>query len=506
MGDPLLGPDPDLMPAMPELPSAGSMTREGPAAIPSGATQAPPPGGPPALEAAPAVEAAPRVEAAPPVEVAGSRQPRRHSRAGTGPCASPGPGVTGGTPLPVDPPIPLERSSAASKPADAGLAAVGLPLELAPPASQTVPARGQFGPVPAGGRHVDPNVKLTSSETPKAESKSTKYVGKGGGKPVARVGDEIITFHDLVTATKEALSKYPPPEGNAFDSAQAMQVRQQYDMVARDVLTSLVDRSLLVQEAKRHIKDKSMLERAYQAADKVWQEEEVMPLERQFHVDSEAKLREILAEKGRSLDAMRQNFRQYFLAQTYLHEKLKDRLNVELPDLLKYYNDHVYQHKFDRPAQITWREIVVEIDKHKSREEAQAKAKALLEKVRSGEDFARLARTESEGPTSSRNQGGLMQTTPGSYAVKPINDALDSLPLGQVSGVLEGPDSFHILKVENRRPAGPASFEEVQDQIKPMLVSKKFQDERDAFLKKIKRNALISYPGLASTEAINVIQ
>ena len=65
-----------------------------------------------------------------------------------------------------------------------------------------------------------------------------------------------------------------------------------------------------------------------------------------------------------------------------------------------------------------------------------------------------------------------MHTTPGSYAVKPINDALGSLPLGQVSGVLEGPESFHILMVENRRPAGPASFEEVQDQIKPMLVDK----------------------------------
>jgi peptidyl-prolyl cis-trans isomerase SurA len=266
-------------------------------------------------------------------------------------------------------------------------------------------------------------------------------------------------------------------------------------MVAREVLKSLIDRSLLVQEAKRHIKDKKMLERAYETADKVWHDEEVVPLERRYTVDSEPKLKEKLAEDGRSLDAMRQNFRQYFLAQSYLHEKLKDRLGVELPDLLKYYNEHVYQHEYDRPAQITWREIVVEIDKHKSREEAQAKANSLLEKVRRGEDFAKLALTESEGPTSSRTQGGLMRTTPGSYAVKPINDALDSLPLGQVSGVLEGPDSFHILKVEKRRPAGPASFEEVQDQIKPLLVAKKFQEERDAFLEKIKRNALVKIYG-----------
>ena len=62
-----------------------------------------------------------------------------------------------------------------------------------------------------------------------------------------------------------------------------------------------------------------------------------------------------------------------------------------------------------------------------------------------------------------------MQTTPGSYAVKPINDALERLPIGQMSSVIEGPESFHIVKVESRRPAGPASFEEVQDKIRPKL-------------------------------------
>ena len=161
------------------------------------------------------------------------------------------------------------------------------------------------------------------------------------------------------------------PHENSFDTAEAMRDSPPEGHLARQLFEGLIDRSVLVQEAKRHIKDKKMLDRAYETADKIWHEEEIVPLERKYNVDSEAKLKEKLAEEGRSLDAMRQNFRQYFLAESYLHEKLKDRLNVELPDLLKYYNEHVYQHEFDRPAQITWREIVVEVDKHKSREEAQ---------------------------------------------------------------------------------------------------------------------------------------
>jgi peptidyl-prolyl cis-trans isomerase SurA len=538
--DPLLGPDPDLMPLMPELSSGKKVARQGAA-----------PAGPPSLEVAPAENPEPAppagLEVAPAVDPTGALIPELPQTPAPGPGPGPAPApaldpafgvnplplelpatqapappagtnvapaplglpasvppaaapAVPGNSLPVDPPIQLERSSAASKPVKAGLAAAGPPLGAAPAGSEPAPAT-QGKSLPKSAALVDRHVILTSAGSPAGAVNKRKYSGKGGGKPMARVGDEVITFHDLDIATKEALSKYPLPPANDFDTASAMQRRQQIDLIAREVLMNLIDQSLLVQEAKRHMKDKAMLERAYEIADKIWHEEEVVPLERKLNVDSEAKLREKLAEGGRSLDAMKQNFRQYFLAQHYLHEKLRDRLSVELPDLLKYYNDNVHQHAFDRPAQITWREIVVEIDNHKSREEAQARARSLLEKVRRGDDFARLARAESEGPTSSRNLGGLMQTTPGSYAVNSINDALGSLQIGQVSGLLEGPDSFHILRVEKRRPAGPASFEEVQDQIKPLLVSKKSQQERNAYLSKLKQNALITIYGENGNDA-----
>ena len=52
---------------------------------------------------------------------------------------------------------------------------------------------------------------------------------------------------------------------------------------------------------------------------------------------------------------------------------------------------------------------------------------------------------------------------------RPVNAALKSLPIGQSSGVIASPESFHVVRVEGRRAAGPASFEEVQDKIRPCL-------------------------------------
>ncbi len=72
-----------------------------------------------------------------------------------------------------------------------------------------------------------------------------------------------------------------------------------------------------------------------------------------------------------------------------------------------------------------------------------------------------------------------MQTSPGSYAVEAVNQALDTLPVNQVSPVLEGPTSYHIVLVENRRAAGPATFKEIQDEMRTQgHVSENAQGQR----------------------------
>ena len=117
------------------------------------------------------------------------------------------------------------------------------------------------------------------------------------------------------------------------------------NMLVRQALLGLTDRSILVQEAKRHIGDKrDFSHEDTPEADKIFYEQEILPLQRKYNVDSEAKVKERLAEQRRkSLEAMRLSFRQVFLAQSYMYQKIKDRLKVELPDMLRYYNDHVYK-------------------------------------------------------------------------------------------------------------------------------------------------------------------
>jgi parvulin-like peptidyl-prolyl isomerase len=452
-GDPLLGPSPDLMPEMPPLPD------EKPSAAAS-----PAPAGPP-IELAPA----------------------------SSPPAEPGSGAAAG-PEPAGPLSAVDPSAIANKPAPAGkLAAV--PLEPAPLGPALVSSSASTTPEAAALRipkQRDPQIIKASFQPPPPREPVHKDLGKEAGFSVARVGDEVITSHDLIVAAREQLHRQPDLNSQLrFDTNEELEKHKQVPMVVKYTLDSLIERSLLVQEAKHAIKDSKQLDKMMEIAEQVWRTEQVPQLKQRFSAETEQQLKEKLAASGRSLDHMHTTFRQDFLGQGYLQDRLKDKLKIELPDELKYYNDHINDREFQLPAQITWRELVVETNRYPSRQEAQKKASALLEKLRRGEDFAKLARAESDGPSSSRNEGGLMQTSPGSYAVQAVNQALGSLPVGKVSGILEGPTSLHIVRVEGRRPAGPASFEDLRQKIRPMLFDEKVKTERTAFINKLRQRTLI---------------
>ena len=299
------------------------------------------------------------------------------------------------------------------------------------------------------------------------------------GKPVARVGEEVITTHELKLAV--TVRRRGMPADRPLSS-------EENYMLAKTVLNDLIDRSVVIQEAKRQLKNPKQLQMFMDLANRIWTEEELPPLLRQTSSTNIYELKEKLSERGESIEDIREQFRQEFLSRGFLEQKIGPKLQVGLPEMREYYMAHL--DNFALPAQVTWREVLVEVDKHKFRAEAKARADAILNRLRHGEDFARLAKAESDGPN--KGDGGLWSTSPGSYSVASVNAATTSLPLGQISQVIEGPTSYHVIRVEARRPAGPASFGDVQDKIRRVIRSEKIHKESTAYLEKLRGNTVIT--------------
>lgn len=358
------------------------------------------------------------------------------------------------------------------------LAAENPPL---PATSATLePAEVPQTPAPtAPTPNLDPAVVTVNGDLTAIHAEGTPVTLKEAGKVAAYVGDEVITVHELTNAVKEKVANLP----NGYKPNQ-----REILGISSQILDMLIERSTIIQEARREMKDPKRLNMFMDIAVKQWRENEIPPMLRKMAVTNEYELKQKLAEQGQSLDAMREAYKLDFLAKGYLESKLRPRITVDVPEMRAYYNAHLDD--FNRPARWTWREVIVEFEKHTSRAEARKKAEAILARLRSGEDFTKVAQAESEGPN--RATGGLWETSPDSYSVAAVNDALKALPIGQVSPIIEGESSYHVVRVEDRRDAGPAPFPEVQDKVRTIVHRQKAQQESDAYLDKIRERTVVT--------------
>ena len=144
----------------------------------------------------------------------------------------------------------------------------------------------------------------------------------------------------------------------------------------------------------------------------------------------------------------------------------EDGSNVELTDeelRVQYEND---KESYQQPEQRHARHIlfkVSETDPDFVREEKKKKAEKILALARQDKDFGALAEKYSEGPTKA--QGGDLGFFPRGRMVPSFDAAVFSMKSGEISEIVETPFGYHIIKLEEIRPATTRSFEQVKDNL-----------------------------------------
>lgn len=116
--------------------------------------------------------------------------------------------------------------------------------------------------------------------------------------------------------------------------------------------------------------------------------------------------------------------------------------------------------RFKEPEQVKVRHILLQ----GKTPEAQAKAQALLEQLRDGADFAKLAKENSADKSSAVKGGELGFFPRGRMAPEFEEAAFELKKIGELSSVVNTEFGLHILQLQDRREAGRLMpFEEVKD-------------------------------------------
>ncbi len=105
--------------------------------------------------------------------------------------------------------------------------------------------------------------------------------------------------------------------------------------------------------------------------------------------------------------------------------------------------------------------------------ETEDEAKAIIQKLDDGADFAELAKQESTGPSSAN--GGDLGFFTKEQMVTPFAEAAFAMDKGEISDPVKTRFGWHVIKVEDKRDREPPKFADIKERLKASLIRQRLQ-------------------------------
>jgi peptidyl-prolyl cis-trans isomerase D len=177
---------------------------------------------------------------------------------------------------------------------------------------------------------------------------------------------------------------------------------------------------------------------------------------------------------------------------------------VSSEQIAQYYQGH--QKDFQVPEGVKVRHILIKVPTGAdAKTDAAAKQKAdnLLKQIKSGSDFATLAKANSDDP-GSKEQGGDLGLIQRGVTVPEFEKTAFGLQPGQVSDVIKTQFGYHIIKVEEKQTAHLKPLDEVKAQILATLTRQQEADQQATYAQQLATEAAKN--GLEKTAAAHHLQ
>ena len=281
------------------------------------------------------------------------------------------------------------------------------------------------------------------------------------------VGGESITSDEIIGSQAELFGKIVIPKDYFAPLAQANDL-DKFKSLAKgqfeEVVVSRLSNILLVQHARR--KAGPNVDNALNTA----AEGELRKFVLGFG-GNEAEADEELKKLGMDRKSFKESQKKSLLVNWYLGSQLTDARPVTYRELMDSYNEMKDQY-FARDTRITFRLIDIQPDKLQApapalapEQLAEELANKLVERIRSGEDFAELAKQHSHGHRKAL--GGLWQPVQPESLAAPydvIAAEADKIEPGQIAGPIVVAGRVFIIKLEEKQVAGYAPFKDADVQ------------------------------------------
>jgi peptidyl-prolyl cis-trans isomerase SurA len=301
--------------------------------------------------------------------------------------------------------------------------------------------------------------------------------GRGVDRIAAVVGSEIVLLSEV---RERAAPKLAELRKAASQGGGDLLLEQRGGKLVRETLNQMIDERLVSMQAKE-MKLKVSTEEVETA---------IANMAAENGVDLETFERALTA-RGKDMVSYRAEMRRDLLMFKVLNLRIRGRVKVSEDEARQYYNDQVREVR--ATGTFEGAHILVRVPSG-ARPSAVAKLRRRAEEIRArieaGEEFAELARSESEDSVTAQRGGSLGTLKPGELP-KLLDHAFLDLEPGEVAGPLRSSAGFHVVHLIEREALGVQPFSEVKKRIIGQLMQEEMVRQQRIWLKELRLRTFI---------------
>lgn len=265
----------------------------------------------------------------------------------------------------------------------------------------------------------------------------------------AIVNDRVITVGDVIEYIQ-------PTEIDLRDTYAGEELARKREEAYRTGRDLLIEQALILEEFKKqgaNIPDRLVNDRINEFIFERFQ-------------NDRAKFLAALAEEQITLEEWRERTRDRVVVGFLRRQEVFDKVQIAPGAILEAYEQK--RGTYTEPARAKLHLVVLKKGDDESANLAQ-REKAVLARGRilAGDDFADVARAISEDPKA--EAGGDWGWVEPSMLRSELKDAAENLPPGDISDVIETPDAYYLLQVDERKAAHTKPIEDVRAKIEEDL-------------------------------------
>ncbi len=296
---------------------------------------------------------------------------------------------------------------------------------------------------------------------------------------VAAVNDDVITLSEVNEAGKPLFKRVAEqtPPGKLSETLQ---------QARKTVIEKLIDKKLLLQEAKRY-KITVSDEEVDKALQRILSRNHTTS--QQFHKQ--------LAAMGLNEQQYREDLKDQILSSKLVNVAVRSKVIIPEEKIIDYYDMHYTEQVGDGGYYILQIGISWDGDKDgaalkKAKEAARKKALRVRSLAVAGQDFKKLAHEYSDLPSAV--DGGDIGVFQAEEMAESMRKAVTALKPGEISPIVETPSGYQIFKLLSSQEGQiitKVPYEDVKDEIREILYRQEMQKLYKNWMKELRAQSYI---------------